>query len=105
MMKKASIMTNKKMTTKMNELKTIISLLFVITIMGCNQTNNASSENTPAKTIDSIAAFILQSSSLDKNVSLPGELLPYEKVQVNAKVNAYIKKLFVDIGSPVNKDK
>src|SRR5689334_18306649 len=64
-------------------------------------------KQTPAKAVetkpDSVLAFKLDSVTIEKTVALPGELLPYEKVQVFGKVPGYVKKMFVDIGSIVAK--
>lgn len=90
------------MTTKndnMKEIKNIIALLVVAATISCNQNNKPKEPVKP--TIDSTVVFLLQSGSLDKTVSLPGELLAQEKVQVFGKVSGYIKKIYVDIGSQV----
>jgi membrane fusion protein (multidrug efflux system) len=36
-------------------------------------------------------------------ITIPGELLPYQQVDLYAKINSYVKKLNVDIGSVVHK--
>jgi membrane fusion protein (multidrug efflux system) len=89
------------MISKMNALKIILPALITICIAGCNQSGRQPSKDSSKPKVDSTAVFILQSSALDKIVSLPGELLPNEKVQVYGKVNGYVKKIFVDIGSLV----
>jgi len=52
---------------------------------------------------DTIKTFLLAMDSAQRSISLPGELLPNENVQIRAKVSGYIRKLNVDIGSKVNK--
>lgn len=84
----------------MSILKIITPLLFVTALISCGQTEKQTKDSGKPNA-DSVAAFILQSAALEKSVSLPGELLPYGKVQVFGKVSGYVKKLFVDIGSPV----
>ncbi|ASU33568.1 efflux transporter periplasmic adaptor subunit [Mucilaginibacter xinganensis] len=39
---------------------------------------------------------------LSSTIAVPGELLPYQQVDLYAKVNSYVKKLMVDIGSQVH---
>ncbi|MEN0057028.1 MAG: efflux RND transporter periplasmic adaptor subunit, partial [Mucilaginibacter sp.] len=39
---------------------------------------------------------------LSTAVTIPGELIPYQQVDLYAKVNSYVKKLLVDIGSEVH---
>ncbi|MCC6288490.1 MAG: efflux RND transporter periplasmic adaptor subunit [Chitinophagaceae bacterium] len=48
-------------------------------------------------------AFLLHKDSAKKSIALPGELLPNENAEIRAKVQGYIKKLNVDIGSRVMK--
>jgi membrane fusion protein (multidrug efflux system) len=39
---------------------------------------------------------------LSSSMAIPGELIPYQQVDLYAKVNSYVKKLLVDIGSQVH---
>jgi membrane fusion protein (multidrug efflux system) len=43
----------------------------------------------------------VQKGKLSSTIAVPGELLPYQQVDLYAKVNSYVKKLYVDIGSEV----
>jgi len=77
--------------------------IFLLGISGaCNErpAKVATNEQPPA---DSVKVFLLQADSVKKTVSLPGELSPLENVQIRAKVQGYIRKLNVDIGSKVRK--
>lgn len=103
MMHQANIMTIKKRSNNMNGMKRIATVLLITSMASCSQTARQSSKSDAKPTIDSVAVFVLQSSALDKTVSLPGELLPNEKVQVFGKVNGYVKKILVDIGTAVKK--
>lgn len=85
----------------MKEMKNIIAVLLIVIAAGCKQNNQPKEVAKPMA--DSTVVFLLQTGSLDKAISLPGELLANEKVQVFGKVSGYIKKIFVDIGSPVKK--
>src|SRR6187402_1520369 len=38
---------------------------------------------------------------LSSAITIPGELIPYQQVDLYAKTNSYVKKLLVDIGSEV----
>ncbi len=40
---------------------------------------------------------------LSTTIAVPGELIPYQEVDLYAKVNSYVKNLLVDIGSQVHK--
>ncbi len=39
---------------------------------------------------------------LSPAISVPGELIPYQQVDLYAKINSYVKKLYADIGSQVH---
>ncbi|HTD98981.1 MAG TPA: efflux RND transporter periplasmic adaptor subunit [Mucilaginibacter sp.] len=52
---------------------------------------------TPAVELISAEKGILSST-----IAVPGELVPYQQVDLFAKVNSYVKKLLVDIGSEVH---
>ncbi|HQD08505.1 MAG TPA: efflux RND transporter periplasmic adaptor subunit [Flavihumibacter sp.] len=45
--------------------------------------------------------FALQKGSLSTSLNMPGELIAFEKVDLYAKANSFVKKIFVDVGSEV----
>jgi len=45
----------------------------------------------------------VKSGKLTSNITVPGELTPYQQVNLYAKINSYVKSLLVDIGSQVHK--
>ena len=54
-------------------------------------------EEAPAAT----HAFILQKGKLSAAIQMPGELIPFQQVDLYAKVNGFVKKLYADVGSEV----
>lgn len=80
----------------------LIILAAVLAITACDQQReeNASAQRTD---VDSITVFSLRTATLEKEISLPGELFSYEKVEIRSKLNGYVKQLNVDIGSKVKK--
>jgi len=54
-------------------------------------------EEAPAAT----HAFILQKGKLSASIQMPGELIPFQQVDLYAKVNGFVKKLYADVGSEV----
>ncbi len=79
------------------------TIILFITVSACNNNQQTvGSEKEKAKT-DSVKVLVLKMDSARKTISLPGELLPNENVQIRAKVQGYIKKLNVDIGSKVRR--
>lgn len=97
----ANIMIIKNRSNNMKGIKHIAAILLITGAVSCNQSGKQPAKGEPKPAIDSVAVFILQSTALDKTISLPGELLPNEKVQIYGKVNGYVKKILVDIGSTV----
>lgn len=85
----------------MKGLNKIMVLLCITCAISCSQDTKIKTTAGPKP--DSVGVFILQTAALDKTVSLPGELLPNEKVLIFGKVNGYVKKVFADIGSVVKK--
>jgi RND family efflux transporter MFP subunit len=43
----------------------------------------------------------LQKGKLSSTLQIPGELIPYQQVDIYAKENSFVKKVFVDVGSEV----
>ncbi len=72
----------------------------LILFAGCKQNEPAEVKPT---TQDSVAVFILQKQEIRKQLSFPAELVPYEKAELFAKVNGYIKEMKADIGDKVSK--
>ncbi len=79
------------------------AILFVASISGCHSEENAEkkkSETTPAA--DPVTnVFLLKKGRLSSSLQIPGELIPYQQVDLYAKVNSFVKKLYVDVGSEV----
>ncbi|HTH82622.1 MAG TPA: efflux RND transporter periplasmic adaptor subunit [Mucilaginibacter sp.] len=44
----------------------------------------------------------VEKGKLSSAIAVPGELIPYQQVDLYAKINSYVKKLLVDIGSQVH---
>jgi membrane fusion protein, multidrug efflux system len=74
--------------------------LLMIAIAGCT------SESKPIEKKEQIAAVKttrVQKQTARYSLKLPGELLPFEEVQLYAKTRGFIQKLYVDRGSKVQK--
>ena len=46
-------------------------------------------------------AFVLHKGKLASNLQIPGELIPFQQVDLYAKVSSFVRKLHVDVGSEV----
>ena len=51
----------------------------------------------------SVVLVPLQKGKLTSSITVPGELQPYQQVNLYAKISSYVKTLLVDIGSQVHK--
>ena len=58
--------------------------------------HTTATEEAPA-----VQAFILQKGKLAASIQIPGELIPYQQVDIYAKVNGFVKKLYADVGTEV----
>jgi len=99
----------------MNNLKnTSIALIAVLTLGGsflsaCHSDKKEKEEQ--AQTIKqenavdtpSVVPVLVKKGKLSNTIALPGELLPYQQVDLYAKVSSYVKTLLVDIGSEVHR--
>jgi len=50
-----------------------------------------------------VALLPIEKGKLTSSITVPGELTPYQQVDLYAKINSYVKTLLVDIGSQVHK--
>ncbi len=82
-----------------------IFMIFFILIAytACNEKQRAVTNKKEQTKIDTVKVFVLSKDSVRKTMVLPGDLLPNENVQIRAKVQGYIKRINVDIGSKVHK--
>ena len=85
-----------------------VLLTAVIAFSSCNSDKKEKEEiaqtekqeaavETPA--VDLVTA---ERGKLSSTIAVPGELVPYQEVDLFAKINSYVKKLMVDIGSEVH---
>ena len=90
--------------TKMRIRYIICFLLPVVFFLSCSPKNEKKEEKIEAVKKDSaIATFSPEKGLLSSSLHLPGELIAFQQVDIYAKVNSFVKKLMVDVGSPVKK--
>ncbi|HEX4373626.1 MAG TPA: efflux RND transporter periplasmic adaptor subunit [Puia sp.] len=82
-----------------------ISCLLIISSISFNACSSSSPKNDDdEKTKEEIPTretFSLQKGKLTSTLQTPGELTAFQQVDIYAKVNSFVKKLFVDVGSVV----
>jgi len=66
-------------------------------VCGCNRTTQQ-----PAESTNSIAPVVKVSrAALANTLTVAGEFIPYQEVELHAKVAGYIRSIHVDIGDKV----
>ncbi|MBS1599961.1 MAG: efflux RND transporter periplasmic adaptor subunit [Bacteroidetes bacterium] len=78
-----------------------IQFLAFLFISCSNEQQQEISKNT--STGDTVKVLQLKSGKIEKQTTLPGELIPYEQVEIHPKIAGYVKDIKVDIGSVVKK--
>jgi membrane fusion protein, multidrug efflux system len=84
--------------------KKILIALWVLTLIsGCNSEENGQKKKSETQSAADPATvvFPLKKGRLSSSLQIPGELTPYQQVDLYAKVNSFVKKLYVDVGSEV----
>lgn len=72
-----------------------------IFVLGCSPSNK---KKEPINTgTDSVEVFSLRKEQVNKQLTLPAELIPFERAEIYAKISGYINELKVDIGDHVKK--
>ncbi|MCD9015154.1 efflux RND transporter periplasmic adaptor subunit [Parachryseolinea silvisoli] len=72
--------------------------------LSCSEKKETSRKSAGVEQADSIKVFALKKDSVSKVLKLPAELHPWERAEIYAKVEGYVKELKVDIGDKVKKN-
>ncbi len=73
-------------------------------IVACGEKKTSSTTTTAsAEILDTVPVFILGNTQVNKSIELSAELLPYEKADLAARVEGYVKDIRVDIGDRVSR--
>ena len=75
---------------------------FPLAWTACNTSGKKDMASSPAA--DSVKVFYLKKEYMIKPISLPGELIPYERAELFARMPGYVKTMMVDIGDRARKD-
>jgi len=92
---------------KISSFKITVFNSFLITVLlyGCHSEDNALENKTETQQTAAEApateVFSLQKGLLSSSLQIPGELIAYQQVDLYAKENSFVKKLYVDVGSQV----
>jgi len=80
----------------------VFSSLMACLIQSCNSATNESQNKTSTESSPvATEVFALQKEMLTSSLQIPGELIAFQQVDIYAKENSFVKKLYVDVGSEV----
>src|SRR5215469_16563987 len=79
----------------------IVVCLGVAAILGHRARASNSTANSANVNVPRAAIAIVKRQPVANSVSIAGEFLPYQEVELHAKVAGYIRKINVDIGDRV----
>ncbi|RFS20231.1 efflux RND transporter periplasmic adaptor subunit [Chitinophaga silvatica] len=87
--------------------RTLFSFLLPIGVAvglsSCTASGAKDEKHEPAAAVaTAVEAFSLEKSNLTSSIRIPGELVAFQQVDLYAKVNSFVKKLNVDVGSTVS---
>lgn len=83
-------------------LNPIFFLALIVTLGACSKTQQQGEKETLSNTPEAgPEKFTLKRDTLEARVTIPGELIAYQQVDLYAKVSGFVKELKVDIGSKV----
>ena len=90
-----------------NKVTITIAILAAIGLSACSDSKEkqqiAQTEQQEASVENpSVELVAAEKGKLSSTIAVPGELIPYQQVDVYAKITSYVKKLNVDIGSEVH---
>lgn len=88
------IIVNQKITTL-----SVAGFLALAALQSCS--TSQAKEETHAAPAPPLDAFQLHKGQLSSSLQIPGELIAFQQVDLYAKVNSFVKKLNVDVGSEV----
>lgn len=82
-------------------MKSVLVLLFMVSFLlglaACSEKKEETGQQQP----DAKSAFVLAKQEVGKSLQIPSELLPYEKAEIHAKIEAFVQRVQVDIGDRV----
>lgn len=84
---------------------TLVLLTICLGSISCSQKGNntpaSASASTSTQSLPQVELTSVKSQKLTTTISLPGELMPYEAIDVYARETGFVKSIKVDRGSPV----
>lgn len=81
----------------------LVAGLFAVTglLQSCKSSSGETPKNAIAEELAATEVLPLQKGRLSSSLQIPGELIAFQQVDLYAKVNSFVRKLYVDVGSEV----
>lgn len=73
----------------------------MVILAGCGTDEAATAKEKPVTEAPATEAFIVQKGKLQSAMQIPGELIPFQQVDIYAKVNGFVRKVYADVGTEV----
>lgn len=68
----------------------------------CNsKSDNQEQQESTQEAMPVIETILLKKGMISTDLQIPGELIPYQQVDLYAKVSSFVKKVYVDVGTEV----
>ncbi len=83
--------------------KIIVTIIVALALGSCSHRHPADLTEGKKETTASLPTVKVERDTLRSTIKLPGELKPYEKVDIYPKMNGFVKEMYVDRGSRVHK--
>src|SRR5215467_14061875 len=83
-----------------------VSVLLVgvaVVAFGVHMTRTDTSTSASAASVPAAATAVVKRDTITNNLTVAGEFLPYQEVELHAKVAGYIRQIYVDIGDRVRR--
>jgi membrane fusion protein (multidrug efflux system) len=79
------------------------TILIPVIFCSCQSEDGAQKKKSETEQADAplTEVFSIKKGRLSSSLQIPGELIAYQQVDLYAKVNSFVKKLYVDVGSEV----
>ena len=81
----------------------LIGSLGALLLVGCTSEATEKKQKPTTPAVATVTTFPVAYSRRSMTVQLPGDLKPYDEARLFAKVNAYVKAIYVDRGAVVQK--
>lgn len=75
--------------------------LSIFGLLSCSGEDKAAKEEDHLGDSAEVETFVISEQQIQSNASIPGELIAFNQVDLYAKINSFVKKLYVDAGSRV----